>query len=269
MITVIGGTGTAGKFVVRKLQDRGADFRCIVRDEASAREKLGDGVALVRGDISDPASIEAGCAGSDKLFLLSAISPTLGRKESDAIDAAKCAGVSRIVKLAGMMVNPEMLIPSQHMIAQRHLQESGTDWTIVRISFFMQNLLKTAPAVKRQGKMIMPFPDDVPIGIIDVRDAAAVCVKALTEDGHSGKLYELTGAQVTLNDVAAALSAALQGDRRQLKADVQVDQVRGRNQKHRSDKIEQDNRVKLAAMDENAVLARNLLEAAIEKVGRQ
>ena len=73
----------------------------------------------------------------------------------------------------------------------------------------MQNLLKTAPAVKGQGKMIMPFPDDVPIGIIDVRDAAAVCVKALTEDGHSGKLYELTGAQVTLNDVAAALSAAL------------------------------------------------------------
>ncbi len=230
MITVIGGTGTTGKFVVRELQDRGAEFRCIVRDEASAREKLGDGVALVKGDFSDPATIEAGCAGSDTMFLLSPNSPAIGRQESDAIDAAKRAGVPRIVKLAGMMVNPEMLLPSQHAIAQRHLEESGTDWTIVRVCFFMQNLLMTAPAVKGQGKIIMPFPGDVPIGLIDVRDSAAVCVKALTEDGHAGKLYELTGAPVTLNDAAAALSAALGSEVPYVQAPLEAAQKMVRDQ---------------------------------------
>lgn len=230
MITVIGGTGTTGKYVVRELQDRGVEFRCIVRDEASGREKLGDGVALVKGDISNSSSIEEGCAGSDTLFLLSPHSPVLGRQQSDAIDAAKRAGVTRIIKLAGMMINPEMLIPSQHVIAEKYLQESGAAWTIIRPCFFMQNLLMTASAVKEQSKMIMPFPSDVPIGMIDVRDSAAVCVKALTEDGHSGKLYELTGAPVTLNDAAAALSTALGSQVHYMQAPLEAAQKMVRDQ---------------------------------------
>ena len=127
-------------------------------------------------------------------------------------DAAKRAGVTKIVKLAGMMTDPNMRIPAQHGIAERYLQDSGTAWTIVRPNFFMQNLLNTAGAVKGQGKMMMPFDPDVPIGMIDARDSAAVCATALTEDGYAEKLLEVTGALVTLNDCAAALSAVLGTD---------------------------------------------------------
>ena len=151
MITVIGGTGTTGKYVVRELQDRGAEFRCIVRDEASGREKLGDGVALVKGDISDSSTIEEGCAGSDTLFLLSPHSPALGRQQCDAIDAAKRAGVTRIVKLAGMMINPEMLIPSQHVIAEKYLQESGAAWTIKGHSQYRCGMHAGEPEIPPQG----------------------------------------------------------------------------------------------------------------------
>ena len=209
MIAVIGGTGTTGQYVVAELQKRDADFRCIMRDEAKARATMGDGVRLVTGDISDAASIEEGCAGCDALFLLSPHNPALGQQQSDAIDAAKRAGVTRIVKLAGMMTNPEMRIPAQHGIAERYLQASGTAWTIIRPNFFMQNLLNAAPAVKGQGKIVMPFPADQPIGMIDVRDSAEVCALALLEDGHAEQIYELTGALVTLNAVAEALSDAL------------------------------------------------------------
>lgn len=212
MIAVIGGTGTTGKYIVEELKALGADFRCIVRDADRAREALGGDVALVTGDISDPATVEAGCAGCDTLFLLSPHNPALGRQQSDAIDAAKRAGVTRIVKLAGMMTNPDMRIPAQHGIAERHLQDSGTAWTIVRPNFFMQNLLNTAGAVKGQGKMMMPFDPEVPIGMIDARDSAAVCAAALTGDDHAEKLLEVTGALVTLNDCAAALSAVLGTD---------------------------------------------------------
>lgn len=230
MIAVIGGTGTTGKYVVEELKALGANFKCIVRDQANAREVLGPDVDLVTGDISDAGTIESGCAGCDALFLLSPHNPALGQQQSDAIDAAKRAGATRIVKLAGMMTNPAMRIPAQHGIAERHLQESGTAWTIVRPNFFMQNLLNTAPAVKGQGKMIMPFPGDVPIGMVDVRDSAAVCALALTADDHAERLYELTGALVTLNDAAAALSEALGSDVPYVQAPLEMAQKMIRDQ---------------------------------------
>ena len=209
MISIIGATGTTGKYLVQELAGKGLEFRCIIRDADRAREALGEDIDFVTGDISDVATVEAGCAGCDTLFLLSPHNPALGQQQSDAVDAAKRAGVTRIVKLAGMMTNADMRIPAEHAIAERYLQESGTAWTIVRPNFFMQNLLNTAGAVKGQGKMIMPFDSEIPIGMIDARDIAAVCATVLTEDGYAGKLLEVTGGLVTLNDCAAALSAVL------------------------------------------------------------
>ncbi len=212
MIAVIGSTGTTGRELVKGLLAAGAKFRCIVRDAARAAKVLGDGVDLVVGELDDPASIEAGCTGCEKLYLLSRHAPVQGEQHRSAIDAAKRAGVRRIVKSSGMMTDREMPLPRQHQQAEDHLKASGVDWTILRPNFFMQNLLNTAPLVKAQGKVMMLFAGDVAIGIIDVRDAAEVAVAVLTGDGHSGRTYELTGAPVTLNDAAAALSAALGRD---------------------------------------------------------
>lgn len=224
MIALIGATGTTGKYVVRELESMGADFRCIVRDEARAREVLGNDVSLVTGDISDAATVEAGCAGCDTLFLLSPHNPALGQQQSEAIDAAKRAGVSKIVKLAGMMTNPDMRIPAQHGIAERYLQDSGTAWTIIRPNFFMQNLLNTAGAVKGQGKMIMPFDGDTPIGMIDARDSAAVCARALTGSDLDETLLEVTGPLTTLNDCAKALSGILDADIPYVRAPLEMAQ---------------------------------------------
>ena len=209
MIAVIGGTGTTGREVVKGLQEEGARFRCIVRDAERAQGMLGDDVAVVEGDLADPATVEAGCRDCEALFLLSGHSPAMAEQQINAIDAAKRAGVRRIVKSAGMMVHPEMMIQRLHVEAEDHLKESRADWTILRPNFFRQNLLNAAGVVREQDKIIMPFPADVPIAMIDVRDTAAVAVKVLTEDGHAGVTYELTGVPVTLNECAAALTRAL------------------------------------------------------------
>ena len=87
MIAIIGATGTTGKYMVQELAGKGVEFRCIVRDADRAREVLGDGVALATGDISEPATVEAACAGCDGLFLLSPHNPALGQQQSDAVDA--------------------------------------------------------------------------------------------------------------------------------------------------------------------------------------
>ena len=69
MIGVLGGTGVTGSQVVAALKAKGADFTCIVRDPDAAKAKLGD-VNIVRGDLSEPDSLDTALEGVDTLYLL-------------------------------------------------------------------------------------------------------------------------------------------------------------------------------------------------------
>ena len=85
----------------RHSRKKARSFRCLVRDTAKAAETLGSDVELVQADLSDAASVEAGLAGCDKLFLLSGHSPVMVEQQLNAVNAAKAAGVKHIVKLSG------------------------------------------------------------------------------------------------------------------------------------------------------------------------
>lgn len=213
MIGVIGGTGTTGRGVVAALQAKGADFRCLVRDTEKAAETLGSDVELVQADVADPATIEAGLAGCDKLFLLTGHSPVMGEQQISAIEAAKRAGVTHVVKLSGgdaiVQEVTEAKIGRAHWEIEQALQASGLEWTILRPGFFMQNFLNMAGMVKGQGKVMMPVPADVAIGMIDVRDTGDVAAEILTSEGHNGKSYFLAGIEATPSDFTAALSSEL------------------------------------------------------------
>lgn len=213
MIGVIGGTGTTGRGVVAALQAKGADFRCLVRDMAAAAETLGGDVELVQADVDDPASIEAGLAGCDKLFLLTGHNPGMAAQQIGAIEAAKRAGVTDVVKLSGgdsiVQEVTKSKIGHAHWQVEEALKASGMDWTILRPGFFMQNFLNMAGMVKGQGKVMMPVPTDVKIGMIDVRDTGDVAAAVLTSDGHNGKTYFLAGILATPGDFTAALSREL------------------------------------------------------------
>ena len=129
-------------------------------------------------------------------------------QQKSAIDAAIRAGVRRIVKSAGMMVDPAMMIPRLHVEAEDHLKASGVDWTILRPNFFCQNLLNAAGAVRAEDRMIMPFPADVPIAMIDARDTADVAVRVLTAvlaEGDADAAVAVRQALVTQGDGQAGL----------------------------------------------------------------
>ena len=213
MIAVLGGTGMTGREVVKSLQAAGADFRCIVRDPAKAAETLGADVALVAGDVNDPASIEAGCAGADKLFILVGHSPSLAEQQNNAIDAAKRAGVGDIVKLSGgkdfSVPDGPAKIPAMHGVSDNYLRTSGVDWTLLHPGFFMSNLLNAAPMVKGMGKVVMPMSGEVPIAFVDPRDTADVAAATLTGDGHAGQAYQIFSESSTLNEFVAAIGSAL------------------------------------------------------------
>lgn len=213
MIGVIGATGMTGRALVAALKAKGADFRCLVRDTAKAADTLGSDVELVQADLADAASIEAGLQGCDKLFLLSGHSPVMVEQQLNAVNAAKATGVNHIVKLSGgsfiIKEDTPALIGRGHWQIEQEIRASGLDWTFLRPGFFMQNFLNMAEAIKGMGKVMMPVPADVGLGMIDVRDTADAAAGVLTSEGHAGQVYELSGPNVTPAEAVAAIGNAI------------------------------------------------------------
>ena len=73
------------------------------------------------------------------------------------------------------------------------LQDTGADWTILRASWFAQNFSESFLCEAIQSSEVVVPAGNVPEPFIDADDIADVAVAALTEDGHVGRLYELTG----------------------------------------------------------------------------
>ena len=93
--------------------------------------------------------------------------------------------------------------------AERYLQNSGADWTIVRCAFFNQNFDENFADSVRHGVLGMPAGDTAE-PFVDADDIADVVVAALSDDRHIGELYELTGPRLlTLAEAADELGAAI------------------------------------------------------------
>jgi len=204
MILVIGATGTVGSEVVRQLVATGERPRALVRDPATAHQRLGDQVEQVVGDLDRPETIAAALAGVDRVFLLTTQSSRQPEWERAVIGAAARTGVGQLVKLSVFRANEQspLQVARQHGQAERVLAQSGLAATILRPVFFMQNLL----AMVHDGA-IATAAGDGRVAMVDARDIAAVAVATLTGVGHAGKTYTLTGPQaLTFYQVASVLS---------------------------------------------------------------
>jgi uncharacterized protein YbjT (DUF2867 family) len=118
------------------------------------------------------------------------------------VDRAKRHGVKRLVLLSGRG-------EEEAQACERIVQDSGIDWTIVRASWFNQNFSEGAFVEMVQAGQIT-LPDvDTPEPFVDVDDIADVAVAALTDPGHAGEVYEVTGPRMlTLAGIATELSRA-------------------------------------------------------------
>jgi uncharacterized protein YbjT (DUF2867 family) len=204
MILVIGATGTVGSEVVRQLVATGERPRALVRDPATARQRLGDQVEHVVGDLDRPETIAAALAGVDRVFLLTTQSSRQPEWERAVIGAAARTGVGQLVKLSVFRANEQspLQVARQHGQAERVLAQSGLAATILRPVFFMQNLL----AMVHDGA-IATAAGDGRVAMVDARDIAAVAVATLTGGGHAGKTYTLTGPEaLSFYQVASILS---------------------------------------------------------------
>lgn len=208
MILVTGPTGKVGQALIDALKAKKAAFKALARSDASAQALEGNGVAVVRGDL---ANLGAALKGVDALFLLSSSADPYPQ-EAPAVAAAKAAGVKRIVKLSAMGADADSAngFFRGHARVERLLEESGLAWTSLRPSFFMQNWLAYHAGPVKAGQPIYANTGNGRMGFIDTRDIAAVAAAALTEPGHEGRVYELTGPEALSNgEGAARLAKAL------------------------------------------------------------
>jgi uncharacterized protein YbjT (DUF2867 family) len=209
MIFIIGGTGKIGQELLKQLAVKNVKAKVLVRSAQKAESVKSLGHEPVEGDFTKPATFENALKGVEKLFLLttSANQDRWAADEIAIVEAAKKAGVKTIVQLSvsGASLDSPINLAQQHAKVEAFVKSSGLSYTILQPTGFMQNFLGQAGSIKqgaiygnyKEGKM--PF--------VDARDIAAVAVAALTESGHEGKTYPITGGEaLSYSQVASKLS---------------------------------------------------------------
>lgn len=210
MIVVTGATGQIGSEVVRLLAEKGEKVRPLIRDPKKAAALSHPNVMFVMGDLSDPKSLDDAFTGAQKLFLLSSAAPNQVELQHNAIEAAKRAGIQHVVKVSalGAGKDAQVSLGRWHHQTEEELKQSGMKWTILQPHFYIQNLAMMAGTIKGQGAFYAPLKDGK-IAMVDVRDVAKVAVATLTEPGHEGQTYILTGGEaLSYHDVAKQIGEA-------------------------------------------------------------
>ncbi|MEV0643934.1 NAD(P)H-binding protein [Phytomonospora sp. NPDC050363] len=202
MITVTGATGNVGRLITRQLADAGETVTAVSRTAAH----LPEGVTHRAADLGEPATLAAAFAGGETLFLLVA-----GEDPHAILDAAKAAGVRRLVLLSSQGAGTRPDAFGHPRAFEDAVRASGFDWTILRPSGFASNSFAWAASIRTARAAAAPFAD-IALPFIDPADIAAVAATVLRESGHSGRTYVLTGPAATTPRERAALIAEAIGE---------------------------------------------------------
>ncbi|MFF2899106.1 NAD(P)H-binding protein [Streptomyces sp. NPDC057966] len=205
MILVTGATGNIGSALLKELHACGAGpLRGLTRD--AARATFPEGVEVVEGDLAVSASLKPALEGARALFLVSRLGP-----DADILEAARQAGVEHVVLVSSITAetHPHLGPAGENLAVEQLLKESGMAWTILRPTQFASNALMWAASVREHEAVRAPYADTA-LPTIHPADIASVARVALTEPGHQGRTYALTGPEpVTARRQIEAIAAAL------------------------------------------------------------
>ena len=174
---VLGGTGKTGRRIVERLANRGVPTRIASRSSNPSF------------DWNDQSTWEAALDGVTAAYVTYAPDLAIpGATDTirGFVEQAVEQGVQRLVLLSGRG-------EEEAQLCERIVQDAGIEWTVVRASWFCQNFSEGEFLdMVLAGEIALPA-GDVPEPFVDVDDIADVAVVALTDDGHAGQIYEVTG----------------------------------------------------------------------------
>jgi NAD(P)H dehydrogenase (quinone) len=211
LIAVTGSTGEMGRRVAERLAARDVPMRLIVRDAARAPDIRGAEVAEA-SDYGATDEMRRALEGADTLFLVPGReSANRIEQHTSAVDAAVAAGVGRIVYLSFVDARPDttFTLGRHHWATEEHIRSTGVPFSFPRMQLYMDFLPTFAGAdgVIRgpagEGRLAAVHRDDV-------ADVAAV---VLTEEGHEGRSFDITGPEAFTLAEAADVMSRLSGKR--------------------------------------------------------
>jgi NAD(P)H dehydrogenase (quinone) len=209
-IAITGASGQLGQLIVQQLAAQGVPD--VVLGSRDPEKVDGHGYRKLRADFDDPASLEALFAGAQVALLISSSGDpeTRQRQHRNAIDAAKRAGVQRVVFTSFTNATPatRFSLAAANEDAETYLRASGLRYTILRNNQYIENLAGTLAHSKETDTLFIPGVAGK-VAYIGRHDLAAVTAAVLTRPGHEDQVYELTGDQaLSIQDLARVLTEA-------------------------------------------------------------
>jgi len=232
VVTVFGGAGFVGRYVVRALAQQGAQVRVACRrpEEAMRCKPMGDvgQIVPVAANIRNAESVAAAVAGADAVVNLVGVLYKRGPQNFDSLhvdgacmvaDAAKSAGVKRFIHLSAIGADPESEsdYARSKALGEKAVGDAFEGATILRPSiifgpeddFFNRfaALARLSPALP----LIGPNTRFQPVYVADVAKAVSAC---LADDATAGQCYELGGPSVhTFRELMEIMLAEIGRDR--------------------------------------------------------
>jgi len=200
-ILVAGATGTVGRHVVDQLIQRGKKVRALTRNPLQAN--LPNDVEVVAGDLSDPSTLVSALVGVSGMHLITTGAEyTPLQTGPEIVELAEKAGVRRVT----ILWNGE----KGHF--ERAVEASGLDWTQLQAFEFMANARKWANSIRSEG-VVRDLFGESRIATVHEADIGRVAAVALTEEGHAGKIYTLTGPEsLSVQDKVRIISEVIGRD---------------------------------------------------------
>ncbi len=205
MILVSGATGNVGKELVGFLLDKSAKIRVLVRDPKKAAH-WGNRVEIVVGDLDQPETLIPAMQGVEKLYF---VTPE-PKQVANLLNAAKQAGVKHVIKQSTIEAGRSLGPGKWHRQQEELIKSMGFEWTFLRPTMMMVNTIEWwKETIKLQNAVYFPGGKGK-VPPVAPRDVARVACTVLTESGHEGKVYELTGSEaLSIGEMVEILAKAL------------------------------------------------------------
>lgn len=190
VLLVTGATGTVGQHAVAALADRDVAVRSGVRNPKTVSTEITDTGTVVAFDFTKPETWGDALVDVDGVFLVRP--PAVSEADINSfVDAAARVGVDHVAYLSTLGAEKNVLIP--HHRIEKHIMGADIQYTLLRASFFMQNLLEVhRPDIVERNEIFVPAGRGE-TSFIDARDIGEAAAVVLTESGHANRAYDLTG----------------------------------------------------------------------------
>ena len=209
MILITGASGNIGSEVLRQAAAARLEVKAGYQSpDKAARSPAG--VDTVVMDYTRPETIRRALEGIATLFLVGPPTRDVAELEGNVVRECARAGVAHIVKLSALG-GRGATFPSLHRDSEERIEASGIAWTFLRPNGFMQNFVTYSGHTIQTQNVFYAAQGNGAVSHVDVRDVGAAAVRVLSERGHEGRAYALTGPEALTNEQIAGILSRVSG----------------------------------------------------------